>query len=332
MSIKDAFTKFDRYYSLCKLDRNHSVLKKCMVFGDMTLSQYCEGVRAGEYFSYGFYHINRKGRKEYMTDRRLRKMIYLCNDKKYFDVFRDKTLFNKRFAEFHKLAWINLHSCSEEEFLQFAKQYPHCFAKFSDGKQGVGARKVDFTLESPEQFFTENTGKNVLLEDLIIQHPEMSAMNPSSVNTLRVMSLRCADGKPRIMAAVLRMGRAGQSVDNFSGNGIAAAIDAKTGVICTRGIDAEFKHYVVHPDTGKQIVGFQIPHWDQLKEMVQKAALVVPEVRFVGWDFAIRENDVMLVEGNEYPGTRAWEMPSHRGLWPRLKPYIDELRAMKKQV
>lgn len=328
MSVKEVLDKFNNYYSLCHLDRDRNPIKKGLVFGDMVISQYCGGIRAGEYFSYKFYNVNRKGRKEYMTDRRLRKMIYECNNKKYFNIFRDKTVFNKHFDSFHKLGWINLESCTKEEFMDFAKSYPNCFAKFSDGKQGVGARKVDFTTESPDEFFAENTGKSVLLEDLIKQHPEMSAFNPSSVNTLRVMTLRCADGKVRIMAAVLRIGRAGESVDNFSLNGIAAAIDEKTGIIATKGIGADFKQYVKHPDSGKQIVGFKIPHWDKLKEMVGKAANVVPEVRFVGWDFAIRDNDVMLVEGNEYPGTRVWEMPSQRGLWPKLKPYIDEINAL----
>ena len=36
--------------------------------------------------------------------------------------------------------------------------------------------------------------------------------------------------------------------------------------------------------------------------MCKEAALVVPEIRYVGWDVAITEDDVCLIEGNCYPG------------------------------
>ena len=35
--------------------------------------------------------------------------------------------------------------------------------------------------------------------------------------------------------------------------------------------------------------------------MALKAALEVPEVRYVGWDIAITPNGPVIMEGNEYP-------------------------------
>ena len=35
--------------------------------------------------------------------------------------------------------------------------------------------------------------------------------------------------------------------------------------------------------------------------MVLKAALEVPEVRYVGWDVAITKNGPIIIEGNENP-------------------------------
>ena len=35
--------------------------------------------------------------------------------------------------------------------------------------------------------------------------------------------------------------------------------------------------------------------------MALEAALIVPEVRYVGWDIAITENGPVIMEGNEYP-------------------------------
>ena len=36
--------------------------------------------------------------------------------------------------------------------------------------------------------------------------------------------------------------------------------------------------------------------------MCKEAALVVPEVRFVGWDIGFTEKGPVMIEGNEYPG------------------------------
>ena len=36
-------------------------------------------------------------------------------------------------------------------------------------------------------------------------------------------------------------------------------------------------------------------------EMALKAALEVPEVRYVGWDIAITKDGPVIMEGNEYP-------------------------------
>ncbi len=53
-----------------------------------------------------------------------------------------------------------------------------------------------------------------------------------------------------------------------------------------------------HPVTGEVIVGFQIPFWNQIIELVKELAYVVPQVRYVGWNIAITEKRPILIEGN----------------------------------
>ena len=38
--------------------------------------------------------------------------------------------------------------------------------------------------------------------------------------------------------------------------------------------------------------------------MVEKAARMIPQVGYVGWDVAFTPNGPCLVEGNNFPGTR----------------------------
>lgn len=98
------------------------------------------------------------------------------------------------------------------------------------------------------------------------------------------------------MAAVLRIGRKGKTADNFRQHGIAATIDVGKGIVNAPGIDREFKRYIVHPDSGEQIIGFKVPSWDKIVDLVTKAAKVIPEVRYVGWDVAVDiDGNVQLI-------------------------------------
>jgi hypothetical protein len=45
--------------------------------------------------------------------------------------------------------------------------------------------------------------------------------------------------------------------------------------------------------------------------MVEEAALVLPKVRYVGWDAAITPNGPCLIEGNDYPGHVFYNFPQH---------------------
>ena len=60
-----------------------------------------------------------------------------------------------------------------------------------------------------------------------------------------------------------------------------------------------------------------VTQYEKIKEMALEAALVVPQVRYVGWDIAVSENGPCLIEGNEYPGhvfyVFAEHHPDHKG-------------------
>ena len=116
------------------------------------------------------------------------------------------------------------------------------------------------------------------------------------MNTIRVVTLICADDSVRIMAAVLRLSRKGKFADNFHHDGIASLIDVETGIVNTTGVDRKWNRYTIHPDSRKPIVGFQIPRWFEVVDMVKKAARVHPEVRYVGWDVTIKSSgEIVLI-------------------------------------
>ena len=66
------------------------------------------------------------------------------------------------------------------------------------------------------------------------------------------------------------LGVKGRIADNFHHQGICAYIDPITGIVCTLGVDKNNDHHILHPDSKKKIVGFQIPIWEEVVDTVKK--------------------------------------------------------------
>jgi len=166
-----------------------------------------------------------------------------------------------------------------------------------------------------------------LVEECIVQHPEMSRMYPHSVNTLRFVTILDDDGEPHIVYAVMRMGNNGSVVDNLNAGGIAAPIDTDAGVISSVAFDKKINYYDRHPATGVDIVGFRIPLWEEAKATVCEYAKKLPTLRYIGWDVAVTSDRVVFVEANQYPSHDFVQMPMHTpdkiGILPKIRQYID---------
>ena len=86
--------------------------------------------------------------------------------------------------------------------------------------------------------------------------------------------------------------------------------------------------YEKHPATGAAIMGSVIPDWDKAKELVTRAAPLIPEVRYVGWDVCFTPSGPCLVEGNQYPAHDLYQhpvqTPDRVGLMPRIRAVAAE--------
>ena len=120
------------------------------------------------------------------------------------------------------------------------------------------------------------------------------------------------------------MGMGGSSVDNMSSGGLAVMIDPQTGIVYTTGRDYLNNIHIYHPDTGVQLVGFQMPEWDKLLELLKEVANVIPEVRWVGWDFAYTNKGWSFVEGNSRPGIATAQISEYNGKKELFK-YMEEI-------
>lgn len=100
------------------------------------------------------------------------------------------------------------------------------------------------------------------------------------------------------MKPFLRSGRSGSIVDNANRGGIFSVIDEQTGKLCTNGFDLYGKEYAMHPDSGIQFMGWQVPEWESFVEFIRTVHSTVPDYPYIGWDCALSENGWVLIEGN----------------------------------
>ena len=110
----------------------------------------------------------------------------------------------------------------------------------------------------------------------------------------------------------LRMGSGGGVIDNATAGGLAAAIDPETGIVTSEACREDMSRMLSHPDTGVQILGMQIPRWQELLALVDQLARVVPMQPFVGWDLALTPDGWCVVEGN-YSGEFMFQLMNGRG-------------------
>lgn len=137
-----------------------------------------------------------------------------------------------------------------------------------------------------------------IVERAIVQHPVLAELNPSSVNTLRMWVVADQAGV-HVVGAFLRVGRRGSLVDNTAAGGLACAIDMQSGRIREAlDLTLDRNEHQIHPDSGAQLKGLRIPHWEACVEVACAALRILPGARFSGMDIAVTESGPLVVEYN----------------------------------
>lgn len=240
-----------------------------------------------------------------------------------YDTIGSKVLFNRHFKDYIHREWLYLPDSTPEDIQDFVCRTPKFLLKACGSTQGQDIELMenrDFNLSA---FLEKYGGQPYLLEAFIQQHPVLAAPNPSSVNTIRVVTARKGDCV-MIVGAGLRCGGDGSFVDNLHNGGVAYPIHLETGVVSGPGVDYRAEHtYIHHPSTGHIMPGLKIPHWDTLLSTVQEAAMLSP-LGYLGWDVAVTETGVDIIEANvNVPGITVIQL-DQPDAYIRLKRFLAE--------
>lgn len=324
VGIMGIFKKIKR-----KINTFHSVIKPlstgkwdCFVITvDYLYCRYLLKVPQDEYLKYNFYNLKGRYRKQFILQDQRKKFVNL--NTRSFTV--SKYVFYKHIPDLFSREMILAPHCGADAFVEFLKKHERIVIKPDKGSLGKGIEVIAYTDdEAAKKYFAGITNaRPMVCEQFIHQHSVLKQLNPSSVNTIRIVSFLNGD-EVEILAATLKTGAgAGHFTDNLSLGGIGAQIDVPTGIVCTFGKDFDFNTYTHHPASGAPILGLQIPHWDIAIDLVKTAHKRLPQCLLYGWDIAITETGADIVEANSKPGSRIMQVmdgvPKGQKVLPMMK-------------
>ncbi len=259
--------------------------------------------------------------KEYIPDE-----IYYNYIQPYFNNYRlSKALDNKCYYHkmFKDIAQPKLVCCringfwyiedklvQQGEVYEAVKNEKEVFIKCAtDSGGGHGVKYLnceDVTLEQFKNEIKDFTG-DIAIQRGITQHEVLAKINPSSVNTIRIITLLEKEGA-KVLSVILRMGVGETKVDNSSSGGltIGVSLDGKLKKFAC----ADKKRLLdTHPTSNVVFDGYELPSFEKVKELVLKASFMVPHFRMVAWDVSVLEDGTpVLIEANLYDG----QLDSHQ--------------------
>ena len=315
------------------IDQIHDELgqAKIVTFIDMIICAVTANIGYLDYHVFGFAKVKGAKRKTFMTMNENLSLVRQVNNPEDYKLFDNKVLFFEHFGEFTGRGFLNLEGKTAADLEGFCKGKSCVFAKQTEtfGGQGITREALSPETDFGELFARLTENKQYLIEDAIVQHPKMNELYSGSVNTLRMVTLVDNDNVPHFMYALIRMGQKGAKVDNISSGGMYAPVNEKGIITHAAFCDKEGICHDIHPTSGTRLIGFEIPYFAEAVELVKKAALVVPGMRYVGWDIAITEKGPILVEGNNFPSYDMVQNYRHRDGDEGIKAKFEEVMKIK---
>lgn len=157
----------------------------------------------------------------------------------------------------------------------------------------------------------------VIIEEKLEQVEFFKKLNPSTINTIRLLTFFRKEGNVELLYGTVRQGRKGSEVDNFSKGGFDRGVDVINGFILTGGRilgdGKRLQDIVTNPDTGEPLKESKIPMWEQIVNTIREFAKATPFARIVGWDIALTANGPVIIEGNPDAGLEPVQAHSPEG-------------------
>lgn len=303
-------------------------ISKSAIVRDIIASVFEYNISILEYFQFRFFELQASERSKWAGTGYMYEYQLVMNPPNHRLILDDKTLFCKYYSDFLIHTVASLSDLKKEPAMaeqMLRNPSGKLVFKKADGK--CGAQVLTKSCSEFDRLgmikFMEAEELD-LVEEFIVQHPDMNRLSPSAVNTVRIITQLNDWDEVDILGCRLRIS-VNSPVDNMAAGNLAAAIDEDTGLVTGPGVysDITKTDQEYHPVTGVQIPGFQIPYWGQAIQMVKEAAQLHPQNRSIGWDVVITEKGPGLIEGNHDWCKLLWQLPVKKG----MKHVVEEMKC-----
>lgn len=150
-------------------------------------------------------------------------------------------------------------------------------------------------------------GLNFILQNAVMQHPYVSQLCSSSINTLRIATYRSViDEKPHVIGALIRIGKEGEYVDNAHAGGRFVAINKETGELGKCAVDQYGRIYNEWNDINFLNSNFVYPHWDKVLQCALEVTQSLHHMRLIQLDIAMDINNCPKIIEYNVIGYSPW--------------------------
>jgi len=290
-----------------------------------------------KYFLYSrYWEIDKSTWNEYFSRGQTEQLNRIYNsDPRIVNTVANKGEFCRTYGEFLGRQWLLTADSDADTFRETFAGIKKIIYKPLASSGGYGIRTFELEGADPDEVYEQiKKLRPGILEEFIVQHPDMCRLSTSAVNTIRMVTIMTRrdipgieKGKVNIMYAGARFATGNSVTDNLHSGGLVAGVDLEKGCIATDAVDYEYNVCKVHPDTGQVIKGFRIPYFREAVEMIRNAASI--NEGYFGWDVAITEHGPTIIECNSFPGAGILQMPYiplRKGMRYIFDPFLVDLK------
>ncbi|MBE6017740.1 MAG: hypothetical protein E7233_09060 [Lachnospiraceae bacterium] len=282
------------------------------------------------------FHLHEKSipeRREFISGRERVLLMPIINSEESKAILDDKLLTYERLHDWFGRDMVSI--SSEADYFKFKKFFDNnekAVIKPRFDSLGKGIKLIHKSdLDSLRRTFVEliDEYRHFLMEGFIEAAPEIKALNPDSVNTVRFITHY--DGEnTEIWSVSMRIGRKGSFVDNAGAGGVTVTVDKDTGTIISDSCDEFGFVYERHPETGIKFKGYQLPAWDKALKVVYSVVDKIEGATFIGWDLACTaDHEWVIVEANGKTGFFGAQAPLDKG---RRRDFLRVIGAPERGV
>ena len=282
-------------------------------------------------------------------------ILKMFNDYLMTDIYRDKALYDLMF-DTEKQAYTvikrvrgqyynhdNVTISVSEVFNILNDDSEEYIIKPTDTNNGIGIKKIK--VENRKLYIDDNLvtkdfldseyGYNFVVQRIIKQHENLAYPHPSSVNTLRMVTIRWKN-KIENLYTFARFGHSGDIKDNAGSGGVVVGVK-DDGSFMDYGIQAS-KFIYEHPTTKIKISELKnVPNFEEAKKFVRELHSKVLHHNYVAWDITIDENgNPVFIEanffGSSWVNQIALQEPMFRCKTEEILEFIAENREKVNQL